>query len=52
MIGMSASRHDPRRQPTIMPSSVPRTKPMTVQNPMSTSVQKMLCRITWPTGVG
>ena len=52
VIGTSASRQLPRRQPTNMPSSVPRTNPMTVQSPISTTVQKMLCRMTWPTGVG
>ena len=52
MIGTSASRQLPRRQPTIIPSRVPRTKLMTVHSPISTRVQKMLCRITWITGVG
>src|SRR5215813_5681630 len=52
VIGTSASRQFPRRQPTIIPSTVPSTNPMTVQNPISTSVQKMLCRITWITAVG
>ena len=52
VIGMSASRQVPRRQPTIIPSRVPRTNPMIVQSPMSTRVQKMLCLMTWITGVG
>ena len=50
--GSTASRNPPRRHALNIPSSVPRTKAMTVAIPTRPRVQSRPCLITSPTGAG